>query len=108
MSLIPCGHRIVVKPNKIEDVDDTFKSARSAGIFIPELELKKEQISVDKGTVLAIGDTAFKDFGGEPWVEVGDLIAYARHGGKLVKDPSTDEYLLLLNDEDVICKVVKD
>lgn len=108
MKFIPLGHRILVKPQKIEDVDDTFRAARAIGIEIPELELKKEQIAVDKGIVLDIGSTAFKDFGGEPWCAIGDLVAYARHGGKLIKDPDSVETYLILNDEDIICKLVKE
>ncbi|HET8686212.1 MAG TPA: co-chaperone GroES family protein [Methanosarcina sp.] len=108
MSLIPCGHRIVVRPEKVEETDEVFSRAKAAGLALLERDLRIEQISVDKGTVLAIGDTAFKDFGGEPWCSVGDTVAYARHGGKLVKDPTTNEHYLLLNDEDIICKVVKD
>lgn len=108
MKFIPCGHRILVAPQKIEDIDDAYRAAKAAGIQLPEFELKKEQTAVDKGYVLAIGDTAFKDFGGEPWCEVGDYIAYARHGGKLIKDPDSEELYLLLNDEDVICKLVKE
>lgn len=108
MSLVPCGHRLVVRPEKVEETDEVFSRARNAGIQLLERDLRLEQISVDKGVVLAIGDTAFKDFGGEPWCNVGDTVAYARHGGKLVRDPTSDEHYLLLNDEDIICKVVKD
>ncbi|HET8685421.1 MAG TPA: hypothetical protein VFM18_02005 [Methanosarcina sp.] len=108
MSLVPCGHRLVVRPEKVEETDEVFSRARNAGIQLLERDLRLEQISVDKGVVIAIGDTAFKDFGGEPWCNVGDTVAYARHGGKLVRDPTSDEHLLLLNDEDIICKVVKD
>ena len=108
MSLIPCGHRIIVKPQKIEDLDETYRSAKTAGIYIPELELRKEQIAVDKGTVIAIGTTAFQDYGGDPWCNVGDFVAYARHGGKLIEDPADKEVYLVLNDEDVICKLTKE
>lgn len=106
MAVIPCGHRILVKPQKLEEVDDAYASARKLGIQIVDGNQKRlEQLAVDKGTVLAIGATAFKDFGGEAWCEVGDTIVYARHGGKLIKDPETNEEVLLLNDEDVIAKL---
>ena len=108
MKFIPLGHRVLVKPQKIEEVDDAYKQARAAGIILQELELRKEQLAVDKGIVVDIGTTAFKDFGGEPWAVIGDLVAYARHGGKLIKDPDSDESYLLLNDEDLICKLVKE
>jgi len=108
MKFIPLGHRVLVKPQRIEDIDDAYRSAKAVGIVFQELELKKEQLAVDKGIVIDIGSTAFKDFGGEPWASIGDLVAYARHGGKLIKDPDSDEHYLLLNDEDLICKLVKE
>ena len=108
MQIIPCGHRLLVKPHKIEELDDTYKRAKAAGIQLVESNLQLEQSAVDKGEVLMIGDTAFKDFGGEPWVKVGDQVAFARFGGKLIENPVTKEKLLLLNDEDIICKFVKE
>lgn len=102
--LTPLGHRLLVKPEKIEEVDQTFAAAKKAGIFIPEMEQRKEQLAVDRGTVVAIGSTAFKDFGGEPWCEIGDKVAYARYGGKMLKDPSDGLEYIILNDEDIICK----
>lgn len=108
MSLVPCGHRILVKPQRIEDVDSAYKSAKNAGIILQESHEQLQQAAVDKGTVVALGSTAYKDFGGTPWCEVGDLVAYARYGGKVVKDPETQEDFLILNDEDIICKLLKD
>lgn len=102
--IIPLGHRVIVKPEKLEDVDKTVASAKSVGIYIPETSERQEQIAVDKGVVVAIGDTAFKDFGGVPWCEVGDKVAYARYSGKLMKDTEDEVEYLILNDEDLICK----
>lgn len=102
MQVIPCGHRILVKPEKLQDVDPIFKAARAAGIDVPDFAKKQEQAAMDKGTVLAIGPTAFKDFGGEAWCSVGDKIAFAKYGGKFVDD------VLILNDEDVVCVLKED
>lgn len=101
--IVPLGHRLLVKPEKIEDVDDTFAKAKKAGLFIPELEARKEQIAVDRGTVVSMGSTAFVDFGGTPWCNIGDKVAYTRYGGKLLKDRDGEEYIIL-NDEDIIAK----
>jgi co-chaperonin GroES (HSP10) len=35
---------------------------------------------------------------------VGDYIVFAKHAGKKIKDPYTDEVFVALNDEDVIAK----
>jgi co-chaperonin GroES (HSP10) len=108
MALIPCGHRILIKHDILEEVDETFKSAKAAGIHLPKefKEIRLEQNAVDKGTVVGIGPTAWKDFGDTPWCNVGDYIAFAKHAGKYIEDPETKEEFVLLNDED-ICAVIK-
>ena len=50
----PVLHRILVQ---LEDIDEVTES----GIIIAKELIKKERKAVEKGTVLAIGDTAFKD-----------------------------------------------
>lgn len=101
MTVIPCGHRILVQPEKLEDEDPVYKSAKASGLVLVESTKKQEQAAMDKGVVLAVGPSAFKDFGGEAWCKVGDKIAFAKYGGKFVND------MLILNDEDVVC-VLKD
>lgn len=102
--LIPLGHRVLVKPVKIEEVDKTLAAAKALGIHIPTDTAKKEQAAVDIGIVVNIGSTAFQDFGGLYWCNVGDKVAYTRYGGKLLKDPEDNEEYIVLNDEDLICK----
>jgi co-chaperonin GroES (HSP10) len=103
MAIIPAGHHVLVRPQKLEEVDSAYASAQRAGIHLLEAEKRKEQIAVSKGHVLYIGPSAYKDYqDGVPWCQVGDLVAYARHGGMYIKDPSTEEDLLLLNDSDIV------
>lgn len=106
--IIPLGHRILIKPQTLEDVDDAYKAAKKVGIIINEDHQKLQQAAVDKGVVVSLGETAFKDFGGNPWCAVGDLVAYARYGGKTIKDVETGIDYLILNDEDVIAKFAKE
>lgn len=95
------GHRLIIKPFTIKEHDKRYASASAAGIIIPEQEERMLQISVDRGTVLEVGPTAFKDFGGEPWCQVGDLIGYTKNAGKYIKqDDGTN--VLVINDEDVV------
>jgi len=109
MSWIPILHRIVVKQDKLEDTDKDYKRAGNAGILIPHLEEKvREQAAIDTGTVVSIGATAFKDFGTDSPIAVGDYIVFAKHAGKVLVDPDTDERFVALNDEDVIARLVKD
>lgn len=116
MTIEALGHRLTIRPDKVVDseAEKTKKLAEKAGFVLPEAtkdslesEFTREQASVDQGTVLTIGSTAFRDFGGEAWCKEGDYVAYARHAGKFVKDPDTDENILVLNDEDIICRIVK-
>lgn len=101
----PCGHRLVVKPVKLEDIDPTLASAKRSGLVLLETSERAEQSAVDQGVVITIGATAFKDFGGEAWCNVGDTVVYARHAGKRIKDTDGVEYLAL-NDEDVVAVIV--
>ncbi len=104
--IIPTGHRILVKQEEYEETDDVFKSAKRAGIEIIKDSNTRYQESVDKGTVMAIGPTAWKDFGGANWANVGDTIVFAKHAGKKVQDPADkDTHYVVLNDEDV-CAVI--
>jgi len=100
--IIPAGHRVLVKMQSLEEVDEQAARAKKAGIYIPEESKRLEETRIDTGTVVAVGKTAWADFGGEAWCTVGDLIAYARHGGKRVTDPYTKEEFLMLNDEDIV------
>jgi len=116
MTIEALGHRLTIRPDKVTDseAEKTKKLAEKAGFVLPEAtkdslesEFTREQAGVDQGIVLSIGKTAFRDFGGEAWCDVGDYVAYARHAGKFVKDPDTDENILILNDEDVIARITK-
>lgn len=105
--IIPVLHRLVIKPEKFEEVDATIKKMKSIGLVVPDMDSHKTQASVDQGYVVAIGPTAFKDFGTNFGCAVGNKIAYAKFAGKFIKDPETSEDLLVINDEDVVC-IVKD
>ena len=102
MKPVTPGHRVLVKPIKLEQADPAFAKAKAIGIELIEKTQRQEATIIDVGTVVQIGPTAFKDFGGDPWCKVGDTISYTRHGGKFVKDPESDEEWLVLNDEDVV------
>jgi co-chaperonin GroES (HSP10) len=95
------GCRVLLKPFKIQEHDKVFASAKAAGIELPEFSERKEQVNVDKGTVLQIGPSAHTDYIGS--VKVGDVVGFAKFGGKFVQDPTDDEVYLVINDEDVIC-----
>lgn len=104
MKMIPLLHRIMVKPLSLKEFNKDIKRAESIGLVVPELEeMKRAQASVDQGTVVAIGDTAYRDYGVECPVKIGDVVNYARFAGKIVE--IDDKQFVILNDEDLICVV---
>lgn len=109
MSISPAGHRLTVKPFKQAEVDEVLKAAKESG-FLKEFKIinsneKREDASVDRGIVLAIGPTAWKAFDGTQWCKVGDEILFAKFAGKFVTDPETGEDVCVLNDEDVVAVI---
>lgn len=94
------GCRILIKPFSLQEHDAVFAAAKRAGIELPEFSERKEQINVDKGTVIQIGSKCHEDYVGN--LSVGDVVGYSKFGGKYIKD-SNDELLLVVNDEDIIC-----
>lgn len=102
MAIKPILHRILVKPDKIEDKDQAFKAATAAGIIIARDEREREQAAIDTGRVVGMGPTAFQDFGSENPLKVGDYVVYAKYGGKAIIDPEDDVKYVALNDEDII------
>lgn len=108
--LEPLGHRILIKQDKLEDTDPTFKAAKAAGIELPEMmEIQREQAAVSKGTIVSVGPTAWThpDLGSTPWAVVGDYVYFAKYAGAVITDPESKEKYILLNDEDIIAKVSK-
>lgn len=101
MAIKPILHRIIVKPDSIEDVDDHFKRAKSAGLIIQKEEKDREQAAIDTGVIVAFGETVFRDFHvSENPITIGDRVVYAKYAGKTIMD--NDTRYVALNDEDVI------
>ena len=106
--IVPILHRVLVKQDKLEEKDETYRAATRSGIVIPHLDEKtREQAAIDTGTIVAIGDTAFQDFGAKSPIVVGDYVVFAKHAGKVLVDPETEEKFVALNDEDIIAKFTK-
>lgn len=97
-------HRILIKQSKLEEEDKALKSARAAGLYLLESDtLQREQAAVDRGVVIKLGPTAYKDYGVACPLKEGDIVAFARYSGKIITDPYTEEEFILVNDEDIVC-----
>jgi co-chaperonin GroES (HSP10) len=98
----PLLHRIVVKPDSFKETNKDMKRLAAIGLVSPEIdEMKRAQAGVDRGVVVSIGPTAYRDYNVEVPVAVGDVVNYARFSGKLIEDG--EEQYILLNDEDLLC-----
>lgn len=100
------GCRILIRPEPVVE-DEMVKRAREMNIIIhvtkekEQLEERQQKIAMDKGTVLQIGGNCHPDYVGD--LKVGDLIGFAKFGGKWFQENKDSEELLIINDEDVIC-----
>jgi co-chaperonin GroES (HSP10) len=107
--IVPTLHRIIVKQQKLNEAHKEYQRAEAIGIIIPEHEdNKRAQAGVDKGTVVSIGPTAYRDYNVDVPIKVGDVIAFARYSGKTIVDPADEEEYVALNDEDVVAILTKD
>ena len=107
--LKPLGPRVLIKQDRLEEIDPAYKAAKNAGIEIPRefQEVRREQDGVVIGTVVALGSMAFDPpvGTGVKWCEIGDRVYFAKYAGKVITDPETKEEFVLLNDEDIVTLV---
>ena len=97
MSIKPLYDRILVK--RIEEEEQKI-----GGIIIPDTAKEKPQegevIAVGAGRVLENGERQVPD------VEVGDKILFGKYSGSEVK--YGDEEYLIMREDDILAKIVKD
>lgn len=104
--IVPLIHHVLVRPERLDEFNKDIQRAKNMGLVIPELEdMKRAQASVDRGVVVALGETAYRDFNVEPPVKLGDVVNYARFAGKLIEDPESGIEYVCLNDADLICVI---
>ena len=103
MAIKPILHRILVEQDNLHEKDETFSRAKALGIEVVGKEAEREQAAIDSGTVVEVGPTAFRDFGvSDSPVKTGDVVVFAKYGGKAIIDPATKKKFIALNDEDII------
>lgn len=100
MQIEVLGHRVLVKPDPLE-------TKTESGIIVSYGDKEKlHRIAMDKGTLVGVGSNAWKGYDdGTPWASVGDRVFFAKNAGKWIKDPGSDEEYVLLNDEDIQCRI---
>ena len=93
------GYHILVRPVSV-------KSKTKGGLLLPDSVKDDVAYLTTVGTVLAVGDLAYKDedkFPNGKWCDVGDYVCYARHAGQKLYYKGIR--LLLLFDDQVMMKV---
>lgn len=98
------GHRVLIKEDPVEK--------RTKGGLYVAVDEKLERASCQRGIIIAVGPDCWKAFrkidgdgierNGEPWAKVGDYVVFARHAGRFIEDPVTNELFMIMNDEDIL------
>mgnify|MGYP000670917922 CR=1 FL=1 len=101
MSIQVTGCRILIRPLKVEEVDEVVKSAKSFGIQLLDQDERKAKIAMEKGTLLQLGPKVSEEY--TAGAQVGDVVGFTKFGGKFIKEKESDEELLVVNDEDILC-----
>lgn len=96
------GNRVIIKPDPIEEIS-------AGGIVIAQTEkyMREEKAATSTGVVVGYGPAAWLDpiMGGEPWVDVGDRVVYARYSGKYVIDPADNVEYVVINDDAIQARI---
>lgn len=105
------GHRLAIKVDEVEKVSD------GGIIIVTDNQEHMELVAAQTGCVVSIGPECWKAYrtinqdtgkevNGRPWVKEGDRVFFSKYTSKFIKDPETDEIFALINDNDVIAKIV--
>lgn len=98
----PTGYYVLVKPKDVE-------TKTAGGIVLVDDTVESDKVHTVEGTLVAVGPTAWKGFdNGEAWAKVGDKVVYAKFAGKRLYDHHTDQTFILMNDNDIIARVVSE
>ena len=87
------GFRILIKP--------AIEKKTASGIIVAKDD-RRQAVDADRGVVFMIGKDAWKDYGMDHPVKVGDTVIYAKYGAKVIKDEENDELYIIANDEDIL------
>lgn len=100
MNLEVVGHRVLLKPDLPPDVTD-------GGIYVGHSDThRREKGATTVGIIVGIGPNAWLDFKpGTPWASIGDKVYYAKYAGKEIKNEEGETEYVIINDEDIQCKI---
>jgi chaperonin GroES len=96
----PCGNKILVQMDKIEE-----KSA--GGIIMPSRKVEREEMSQMVGTLVAVGNCAWGDQP-HPWAKPGDRVKFAKYAGFLHDDDGDGHSYRVMHDLDIVMVLPKE
>lgn len=93
------GNRVIIMPDPVETKTDS-------GIILT-LDEKGERSLTTTGIVVDFGPAAWIDpaMGGEPWVDKGDHVVYAKYSGKFFTNPEDNQEYVCVNDDAIQVKI---
>jgi co-chaperonin GroES (HSP10) len=94
----PEGVKLLVKVEKVEEKTE-------GGIYLAPQGREDAEMATVRAEVVAIGPRVDIQFDGDA-LDVGDIVIFARYGGNVVEDKSLDGLHRILNDEDILMRVV--
>ncbi len=95
----PVEYKVLVKPDLIEETDDSIKRFKAMGMELPEAEKQRDKMKQITGTLLALGGKAFEDFG-NPSPVIGSKVYFAKYAGMVLESDEKIEYRLM-SDKDI-------
>jgi co-chaperonin GroES (HSP10) len=83
-----------------------IKEKKTAGGIIM-LDTSKEHMAKEEGIIIALGEDMFPDAlsTNRPDVKLGDVVAFARYGGKHMDTDDQGNEIRALRDIDIICVI---
>jgi co-chaperonin GroES (HSP10) len=96
--LVPVDLRILVKPDVIAE--------KIGSVYIPETSADKAKFAGVKGTFIAAGANAFKEWGESAAKPTpGDRVLFAQYSGSEVKKGADGERYVVMNDADILAVI---
>ena len=100
MKLEAVGYRLLVKL-------DNFEEVKKSGLIVAsDKEKRRQEIGMEKGTVVDVGPFAYKELEGKPWVKKGDRVLFQKYEGVLIEDG--EDRFRALNDLDIYAVIIEE
>jgi len=105
MRMEPIGYRVIIKVEHSE----FLKKASKGRIVLTEETKEQETAAQQEAIIVALGPQAFRgsDYDGTE-IKVGDKVLTTRYSGEGRDDVEEGYIVKVINDEDVLCKLIED